>query len=210
MPFKFGKLAGGFLALAALTAAGAPVKVPVPAENNGKVPGWTIRADGKTDVSGVAGGFRFHSPEKTVMVSASEKFPVADFTRVTIRANFKGTGTIQLGFHVYGRKGYICTFPGKKLKLDSPDQSVPLESVQLRAAVPGRTPQETANLFSDCSAYMRIPERKAKLRISPMRRGNISPTRKRRLLRRGNARTFRPCSIAWFRLTPFTPWKELR
>ena len=35
MPFKFGKLAGGFLALAALTAAGAPVKVPVPAENNG-------------------------------------------------------------------------------------------------------------------------------------------------------------------------------
>lgn len=137
MPFKFGKLAGGFLALAALTAAGAPVKVPVPAENNGKVPSWTIRADGKTDVSGVAGGFRFHSPEKTVMVSASEKFPVADFTRVTIRANFKGTGTIQLGFHVYGRKGYICTFPGKKLKLDSPDQSVPLESVQLPGGCSG-------------------------------------------------------------------------
>lgn len=75
MPFKFGKLAGGFLALAALTAAGAPVKVPVPAENNGKVPGWTIRADGKTDVSGVAGGFRFHSPEKPSWCPLRKSFP---------------------------------------------------------------------------------------------------------------------------------------
>ena len=56
---------------------------------------------------------------------------LAEFTRVTMRANFKGTGTIQLGFHIYGRKGYIGTFPGRKLNLDSPAQSVPLESVQL-------------------------------------------------------------------------------
>ena len=36
MPFKFGKLAGGFLALAALTAAGAPVKVRFRRKTTGK------------------------------------------------------------------------------------------------------------------------------------------------------------------------------
>lgn len=114
MPFKFGKLAGGFLALAALTAAGAPVKVPVPAENNGKVPGWTIRADGKTDVSGVAGGFRFHSPEKTVMVVRFGKVSRRGFHQSDDPREFQGNGNNPAGIsclrqerlhlHVSGQK----------------------------------------------------------------------------------------------------------
>ena len=140
----FRMLAGGFLAFAALTVAGAPVGIPVPMESRGKVPGWNIRTDNPKEVSGIKNGFRLHSPAKTIMLSASEKIPLAEFTRVTMRANFKGTGTIQLGFHVYSRKGYIGTFPGRKLKLDSPAQSVPLESVQLLGGYSGEGSAEDA------------------------------------------------------------------
>ena len=77
IPSHFRKLTGGFLAFAALTVAGSPVGIPVPVESCGKVPGWNVRTDNPKEVSGIKNGFRLHSPAKTIMLSASEKIPLA-------------------------------------------------------------------------------------------------------------------------------------
>ena len=109
--------------------------VPVLRRPDGGIANWTVRSATQTDVSCVQNGgrtaIRINAPKQTVMLAVSEAMPLSDFITVKVRAGFRGKGTLQVGFHAYGKKGYCATFPGKQYPVDSPEKTVRLETVQL-------------------------------------------------------------------------------
>jgi len=111
------------------------VEVPVTPRTDGGIENWTIHAAAKTDVSctksETQGAIKINAPKQTVMLSSAKAMPLDDFITVKVRAGFKGKGTVQIGFHAYGKKGYCGTFPGRKYTLNSPDKETRLETVQI-------------------------------------------------------------------------------
>ena len=119
-----------------LSGLAAEIPVPIQTGSDGTFTNWKIRASSKTDVTCVQDGkqnvIRFNKPKQTVMIQTTGTFAPADFMTVRVKAAFKGKGTVQIGFHLYGaKKAYCGTYPGKKYTLDSPDRKVPLENVQI-------------------------------------------------------------------------------
>ena len=122
--------------IGALSGIAAEIPVPIRTEADGTLRNWKIRASAKTDVTCIQDGkqnvFRFNNPKQIVMIQTTDVFTPTDYMTVRVKASFKGKGTVQIGFHLYGSKRAYCgTYPGKKYKVDSPDKKEVLENIQI-------------------------------------------------------------------------------
>lgn len=110
-------------------------EVPILRSPEGGIANWTVRSAAQTEVSCIQNdgqtAIRFNAPKQTVMLSSTKVMPLDDFITVKVCAGFKGKGTVQIGFHAYGKEGYCGTFPSRKYTLDSPEKTVRLETIQL-------------------------------------------------------------------------------
>ena len=191
----------------------AAAEVPVTRQADGGIANWTVRATAPADVSCVQNGkqtaIRFNAPKQTVMVSANTAMPLTDFITVKVRAGFKGKGSIQVGFHLYGKKGYCCTFPGKNYILDSPDEIVRLESVQVLGRYSdGYTDPDLLPAFGNICVY-----------ASPGTTGEVSDFSYEIIKNQPDTtspiaprsfREFHCSSTGWSYRTPSTRWKALK
>lgn len=97
-------------------------EIKIAPDKNNQPAGWFVRTNEKNVISCEKETIKINSPQKIVMIQSMEKVPSGELKTVLVRAEFQGKGEIQVGYHIYSKKGYITTSLGKKTTFESMDK----------------------------------------------------------------------------------------